>query len=248
MFDLLGGALAGTPAGAGLRRLQLSRVSWWAAAPGATRDVLATLGLTPYELMRRRRPVVLVDVVYTGGTFVSLLGVIRDWVTDERAQWDVVRLKLRFVGVTMRERPSPGTDRWWQDPFWVRELPRRALVSVALDEDVWSYFGDHQGKLTPAFLVEALATLPGAPPEPHPSRLKRPPPSPPPLTRGHRRGSTGSDSRASTANTASWTRHSGSLRAVRSRDSRPSAYSRLASERLWPSERLRRRSRLAGSV
>jgi hypothetical protein len=23
---------------------------------------------------------------------------------------------------------------------------------VALDEDVWSYFGDHQGKLTPAFL------------------------------------------------------------------------------------------------
>jgi hypothetical protein len=152
MFDLLGAALAGTPAGVGLRRLPLSRVSWWAEEPGATRDVLASLGLTPYELMRRRRPVVLVDVVYTGSTFVSLLGVVRDWVADERAQWDVVRLKLRFVGVTMRERPSPGTERWWQNPAWTRELPRRSVVSVSLDGFVWSYFGDVQPKLTPPFL------------------------------------------------------------------------------------------------
>jgi hypothetical protein len=152
MFDLLGAALAGTPAGAGLRRLPLSRVSWWAEAPAATRDVLATLGLTPYELMRRRRPVVLVDVVHSGGTFVSLLDVIRDWVAAERAQWDVVRLKLRFVGVTTRRRPSPRTERWWQDPAWVRALPRRAVVSVSLDPDVWEYLGENQIKITPAFL------------------------------------------------------------------------------------------------
>lgn len=63
-----------------------------------------------------------------------------------------------------------------------------------------------------------------------------------------RRGSTGSDSRARTANTASWTRHSGSPRATRSSDSMPSANSRAARERLWPSPRVRRRSRLAGSV
>lgn len=152
MFDLLGGALAGTPAGAGLRRLPLSGLRSWAAVPRQVRDVLTDFGLTPYELMRRRRPVVFVDVVSSGGTFRSLFVVVRDWVTDERAQWDVVRRKLRFVGVTIRERPSPHADRWWQGAAWTRELPRRAVVSVALDEYVWSYFGDHQSKLTPGFL------------------------------------------------------------------------------------------------
>ncbi len=65
---------------------------------------------------------------------------------------------------------------------------------------------------------------------------------------GQSRGSTGSDSRASTANTHSCTRHSGSSRATRSSASRPSAYSRIASERFAPRARLRRRSRFSGSV
>jgi hypothetical protein len=152
MFDLLSGALAGVAAGPELRRLPLSAVSDWAAVPRRARDVLAGLGLTPYDLMRRRRPAVLVDVVSSGRTFEALLRVIRDWVADERASWGVVRLKLRFVGVTWREDPSPHTDRWWQDPAWLRALPRRAVVSVSLDPGVWSYFGNSQVKLTPAFL------------------------------------------------------------------------------------------------
>jgi hypothetical protein len=49
----------------------------------------------------------------------------------------------------------------------------------------------------------------------------------------YNRGSTGSDSSASTPNTASCTRHNGSPSASRSRASRPRAYSRSASDRLW---------------
>ena len=64
----------------------------------------------------------------------------------------------------------------------------------------------------------------------------------------HSRGSTGSDSRASTANTHSCTRHSGSPRATRSNDSRPSAYSRCAIDRLWPRLRDSSRDRFSGSV
>jgi hypothetical protein len=64
----------------------------------------------------------------------------------------------------------------------------------------------------------------------------------------HSRGSTGSDSRASTAKTHWWTRQSGSSRATRSSASSPRAYSRRASERLCPRPRERSRSRLAGSV
>jgi hypothetical protein len=62
------------------------------------------------------------------------------------------------------------------------------------------------------------------------------------------RGSTGSDSSASTPNTASWTRHNGSPRAPRSSASSPRAYSRSASDRLRPRLRSRSRARLAGSV
>lgn len=68
------------------------------------------------------------------------------------------------------------------------------------------------------------------------------------LRAGYKRGSTGSDSSASTPNTASCIRHSGSPRAPRSRASSPSAYSRSASERLRPRLRSRSRARLAGSV
>ena len=64
----------------------------------------------------------------------------------------------------------------------------------------------------------------------------------------HNRGSTGSDSRASTPNTASWTRHSGSPATSRSTASSPSAYSRSASERFRLRLRFRSRSRLSGSV
>ncbi len=61
-------------------------------------------------------------------------------------------------------------------------------------------------------------------------------------------GSTGSLSIASTPNTHSWIRRNGSLRTKRSNASMPSANSRLASERLRPSPRLRSRARCGPSV
>ncbi len=79
--------------------------------------------------------------------------------------------------------------------------------------------------------------------------VQRLPPAGDPRPRAlHRRGSTGSDSSASTPKTHSCTRHSGSPRATRSRASRPSEYSRSASDRFRPTDRLRSRARLAGVV
>ena len=59
----------------------------------------------------------------------------------------------------------------------------------------------------------------------------------------HNLGSTGSDSSASTPNTHSCTRRSGSRATNRSSASRPSANSRNASARLPPSDRFRSRAR-----
>lgn len=55
-----------------------------------------------------------VDATHTGQTFGELYRLIRDWADDERAQWDVIRKKIRFVGVTSRTKTSPNTVRWAQ--------------------------------------------------------------------------------------------------------------------------------------
>ncbi|GAA0429133.1 hypothetical protein Aca07nite_37400 [Actinoplanes capillaceus] len=161
MFDLLGGVFTGP---AGVQRLYRLPLSFqrpgvgfgrrWRRRPLKPAEVvqgrrfLEAVGLTPYELARRDRPVVLVDVVYAGETFTELFTLIRDWIEQEREPWPVIRRKLCFVGVTIRRKTSPNTERWQQDAAWTRTLPAAAVVNVSLDLGVWSYFGDHQVKLT----------------------------------------------------------------------------------------------------
>jgi hypothetical protein len=60
----------------------------------------------------------------------------------------VIRHKVSFVGVTIRRKTSPNTDRWQQQAAWHRTPPASAVVNVSLDPNVWSYFGNYQVKLT----------------------------------------------------------------------------------------------------
>jgi hypothetical protein len=118
--------------------------------------------VTPHGLARRERPVTFVDVVHRGSTFADLYDLLRAWIDDEREPWPVIRRKLRFVGVTSRTKTSPNTYRWHQHAAWTRQLPARAVLNVSLDPWVWSYFGDHQTKLTRSFRPEQwLADAPG---------------------------------------------------------------------------------------
>lgn len=48
---------------------------------------LAAHGLSPAALARGSRPVVFADVVSTGTSCGQLLGILRDWAADERAEW-----------------------------------------------------------------------------------------------------------------------------------------------------------------
>lgn len=161
MFDLLGGVFTGRSGVQRLHRLPLSfqrpAISSgrrWRRRPLAPAEVkqgrrfLESVGLTPYALARRDRPVVLVDVVYGGETFTELFTLIRDWIEEEREPWSVIRRKLSFLGITIRRRTSPNTERWQQEVAWTRTLPAAAIANVSLDPAVWSYFGDHQVKLT----------------------------------------------------------------------------------------------------
>lgn len=148
MFDLLSGALQGTGRVLGRLPLSFERGRLASSELARAREMLTEIGITPAALARRDRPVTFVDVVYGGSTFTKLFGLLDDWITEERETWPAIRRKLRFVGVTSREKTSPKTWRWQQHAEWTRRLPAAAVVNVSLDPEVWSYFGDHQPKLT----------------------------------------------------------------------------------------------------
>jgi hypothetical protein len=153
MFDLLGGALADTKTGPDVHRLPWSFTgeSLTQAQRTRAREICAELGLDPGSLVRRRRPLTFVDVVAYGRTFTALFTLLTDWLDELREPWDVLRRKLRFVGVPIRGQSSPKSYRWSQHAPWTSRLPANAVQNVSLDWWVWDYFGNKQPKLTRSF-------------------------------------------------------------------------------------------------
>ncbi|MFI6576558.1 hypothetical protein ACIBFB_12200 [Nocardiopsis sp. NPDC050513] len=156
VFDLLSGALTGTPYESRLNLLPLSL--YGLDGTGLTREERAQLrvnltasGLSPRELAARRRPVVFADLVLHGSTFTNLHHHLLDWIDDERAAWNVIRTKIRYVGITMREKTSPNTWRWQQHEDWVEDLPGRAVHNVSIEPGLWQYLGNHQPKTAHSF-------------------------------------------------------------------------------------------------
>jgi hypothetical protein len=156
VFDLLGGAL---PDPDRLHLLPLS-TGWIdhpllgplrAAEVAQLRANLAAHGLAPERLARGSRPLTFVDAVSSGGTFGHLVGILRDWAADERADWPAIRRRIRIVGLTWRTSTSPKTHRWQQHAEWVRDLPTGAIRNVSVDAAVLGYLADHQHKLAPSF-------------------------------------------------------------------------------------------------
>ncbi|MFG1623415.1 hypothetical protein [Kribbella sp. NPDC049227] len=155
LFDLLSGALADTDWSSRLHSLPLSlfRGDGRDFTPAEVRQLRTNLtadGLAPADLMRGR-PTVFVDLVFEGSTFGNLYAVLRRWIDDDRAQWDVIRRQLRFVGITARTKTSPNTWRWQQHAAFAAELPAASIRNVSLDGRLWSYFGDYQHKTAASF-------------------------------------------------------------------------------------------------
>lgn len=184
MFDLLSGALTGVAAAPQVHRLPLSFARKGVLAGGRwgprplgeaerrqARRILAACGLAPQALARRSRPAAFADVVDGGSTFTELFTLLRDWITEDRAQWDVIQRKLRFVGITVRRKTSPNTFRWQQHAFWIRQLPARAVLNVSLDWQAWTYLADRQVKLTRSFTPDRWLADAAGPDHGEPARL-----------------------------------------------------------------------------
>ena len=145
LMDYLAGATAGTP--------HARRVAWlnvslkWDAVPlprdrvRLLRGQLAGVGLDPFTLARRPRPVALIDLMYEGQTFALLCRALHEWTREARGDWPAVRRKLRVVGVQARPvaRSLPG--RFLESP--AASLPVRP---VAVPYRLWTFLADEQPK------------------------------------------------------------------------------------------------------
>lgn len=156
MYDLLTGALEHSPWDGQLLRLPVSCTSdhaWSPATVRRFREHLAAVGLEPYALARRKRPIALVDVVAWGRSYGILHRHLAGWIEETREPWAVIRRKLRYIGVTSRFRSGPHTRRWQQDPDndWVRTLPAGQVTNVSLHRHIWSYLADDQPKVNESF-------------------------------------------------------------------------------------------------
>ncbi|QXV58936.1 hypothetical protein [Amycolatopsis sp. TNS106] len=167
--------LSGTPWRERIHQLPLSFAGTWDGLTESDVDTLrgylASAVLSPHDLARGR-PKVFVDLVYTGQTFTGLYGLLRAWVDDEREAWSIIRGRLRFLGITIREDTSPSAFRWQQQVGWPAELPANGVRNISLAWPVWHYFGDVQAKLTASFPRPRWSDENGRAPEHSEQRLR----------------------------------------------------------------------------
>jgi hypothetical protein len=135
LFDLLSGLLSDTSR---RDRLHLLNLSLSGEGPPSEEQVraiypyLAEVGLEPHAMMRRKQTVALVDVVFSGETFGTLVGLLKDWSDQVSAEWPAVARKIRIVGLTQFKKTSPKTWRWQQHAEWVRRLRPHKIMNVSV--------------------------------------------------------------------------------------------------------------------
>lgn len=160
LFDLLGGLLSDT---SWSDRLYMLFASLWTCAsydlfikshasevPQLRRQFDA-IGLAPADIIRRPRPVVLVDLVSEGGTFEILMRALHAWCVETRLDWKAVRPRLRIIGLTCRGKTSPNAWRWQQHAEWRDLLPESAVKNVSVSGPMYQAIGDALPKVTDRF-------------------------------------------------------------------------------------------------
>ena len=156
-FDYLSGIVEGLEPHFPLKLLQVSF--------SAVRDIEATAaqspaefaaltaymraeGLSATDLTVAAEPTTFVDIVATGGTFGTLVGLLRLMCRTERADWNVVERRIGFTGVVIAGKTSPNTWRWWQHEPWVAELKKPRISNVSIPGYLWGFLGNNAEKVT----------------------------------------------------------------------------------------------------
>lgn len=105
------------------------------------------LKLDPFSLVRRKHPVMFVDIVCDGYTFETIYKIIKQWSEHEKIDFAKVKLKIRFLGLTWRVHSARYAERWWKEYDWPRELRSEAVKNIAIENYFWRYIGNDQQKV-----------------------------------------------------------------------------------------------------
>jgi hypothetical protein len=166
LFDLLSGLLLDTAWADRLRLVafsmrNLDQQTVRRRIPGALESLYTyfrLLEIDPYELIAAEHPVVFIDLVASGQTLGHLISVFHAWSTTAELDWQAVKAKLRIIGITWSQSPSPRTWRWQAHAEWVDLLNRGAIKNVAVPGRLWDYLGNCQDKVTESFSPWRWAT------------------------------------------------------------------------------------------
>ena len=177
LFDHLSGLLIDS---SWSQRVQLLQFSWrWvdedrisSHALAALRNYFETNRLDPWSLARRAHPVAFVDLVDTGETLGNLVAFLSQWARQRGADWEAVKRKIRIVGITARSQAGSAPWRWHHHGEWVRLVQRRAIRNVSISEQMWSYLGAEQAKVTGSYSHLRWATREAALPRSDAKRLQ----------------------------------------------------------------------------
>lgn len=122
-----------------------------AAARTALYEHLGAYHLTPLEIAVSEYPIAFVDLVDSGSTFAALVRLLTNWAREERTDVAAVRRRVRFVGITWRQRTSPNVPRWHQGHAgWLNTFPRIPVKNVSIPGKLWDHWGNRQTKVEPS--------------------------------------------------------------------------------------------------
>jgi hypothetical protein len=158
LFDYLSGVFAGTSWSTRCALLNISMrdssvddvTREEPAGLAAMREQLQEARLDPLSLVGRARAVAFVDLVDGGSTFGHLHDLLLNSWSQQGADTEAMRRKIRFVGITERTKTSPNTWRWQQHADWTNAYPANAIRNVSITPEFWHYLGNTQLKLTPS--------------------------------------------------------------------------------------------------
>ena len=106
------------------------------------------LGLAPAQIACAPRPVVLVDLVASGETLGNLVFLLRLWAREDHVDENALLRRLRILGITWSNRPSPHTFRWFQHAPWAKRFRPSQIRNLSISSQLWEFLGDDQQKTT----------------------------------------------------------------------------------------------------
>jgi len=110
------------------------------------RKQLTECNLSPYELIQKKRAVSFVDIVSSGRTFTHFIEIFFDWINEVKCDRKAVLKKIRFIGITIKEKTSPNTWRWHQNLEWTEEFRSGQIKNVSLEGSIAFYLAGVQNK------------------------------------------------------------------------------------------------------